>query len=1049
MRAPAGVQDFRSTPTGATSHVCISPEAFSQREKSAEAEACLAHLKEAARSDELFFPLPKVPKPHRPSGQSSRLRSRQRRIRRLHRHANELVTLVNALFIGSFDALSKVTNSRPVVSSPMVWAAHARTHRLLLREAGCFERRRREFESGFEAPTGGPSGIAALLKGDVACVYGGGGGPRQVPIVAALLSEPSTLTKVSLADSLPPEYQQLFSEEDNVIDPRGKSWSLKQDLEDQFAFVGGSYREFVAYLNRPDVSDLWEFVPAERVRAFCGLSAVLKKDGITQRKILMPGASNYWMLDVRGLAQQGLLGGGSLTQMLVKGDSLSVSQFDEESAFTRVEGPQWLRVWQGVPPVAARDVWERIHPDIRSSLHPADWVSGLYTRLAMGSTISCLIIIAINVFSVGRSLVASAKLRIDLSHPQSCASSLAKWAKDLLLISPQGPSFERWLARVRWCRTLPHRVFVGASIVLQPQQPLIAENVRSALDQCVQAALDFEHAAVESCLDIQCCPGCFHDPCCSSENVAIVHGITQLIENGNLDFLHIRLPMVGTSSPLAAYHALVYAVFWCQKMIDVGGAFVLEWERHGLSLVPPGCVGSDDARLLWLSFLKRVPRFRLGGSRTTIAGGPNVSGISAADHFTCISQWCNIEFERGSGPGVAHKDSRIRRLTAFSMISPELCDSGFAVLNEEGPKGNYVILSPLQSAFYLHVDDGIFACAGGGDSDDRADFVMNKCADDLEDLGFVVPSRSRASEKKVVVGYEPETSPARWRLGVKRSILLRNALVTLSSWMVVNVDVVASVLGVWVWGALLRRDLLSIPDSIFSFTSKLRGTTSVWWPSARREARAMASAVTLMIGDVGAPLAPVLLATDASGESEEDLGGFGVVASELTESELENVLRRCHCVARTISELSGDIRGLRDPSKELKATKPSTLLPHWIFEEDRWIDIGGGRWRSSEHITLLEYRTVIKALDWCVLTPELHRTTIIGLEDNMATAGACGKGRSPSWALNRLCRMKAARTLVAAIRWLSPWIQTAVMPADRLSRRLQSPGECPGNSAPP
>ena len=87
--------------------------------------------------------------------------------------------------------------------------------------------------------------------------------------------------------------------------------------------------------------------------------------------------------------------------------------------------------------------------------------------------------------------------------------------------------------------------------------------------------------------------------------------------------------------------------------------------------------------------------------------------------------------------------------------------------------------------------------------------------------------------------------------------------------------------GVWLWAVLVRRDLMSIPDTLFSFCEKLRGTSSVWWPLARREARAMAKAVTLIIGDVGSPIAPIILVTDASGRTDWDYGGYGVVARPL------------------------------------------------------------------------------------------------------------------------------------------------------------------------
>ena len=74
-----------------------------------------------------------------------------------------------------------------------------------------------------------------------------------------------------------------------------------------------------------------------------------------------------------------------------------------------------------------------------------------------------------------------------------------------------------------------------------------------------------------------------------------------------------------------------------------------------------------------------------------------------------------------------------------------------------------------------------------------------------------------------------------------------------------------ALLGIWLWLALLRRELFSIPQNIFKLIDTCADTTVNWWPSARRETVAMARSVLAMYADVGAPVPNVMMATDAMG----------------------------------------------------------------------------------------------------------------------------------------------------------------------------------------
>ena len=64
----------------------------------------------------------------------------------------------------------------------------------------------------------------------------------------------------------------------------------------------------------------------------------------------------------------------------------------------------------------------------------------------------------------------------------------------------------------------------------------------------------------------------------------------------------------------------------------------------------------------------------------------------------------------------------------------------------------------------------------------------------------------------------------------------------------------------------------------------------------------------------------------------------------------------------------------------------------------------------------------------------------------MATAGCMAKGRSPSPALNYLCRQRAAATLAARVTLVLPWTETSRMPADGVSR-FGLGAKAPGSSS--
>ena len=138
-------------------------------------------------------------------------------------------------------------------------------------------------------------------------------------------------------------------------------------------------------------------------------------------------------------------------------------------------------------------------------------------------------------------------------------------------------------------------------------------------------------------------------------------------------------------------------------------------------------------------------------------------------------------------------------------------------------------------------------------------------------------------------------------------------------------------------------------------------------------------------------------------------------------------------VGLTIARLS-DLEGVRRPEQPLYPTVPFTLLPDALFEPDRWKPLIWGKSQLHDHITLLEPRTVVKLLRRLSCFTELHDAAIFSLQDKRPTAGSMRKGRSPSYSLNRILRMRSGICLAAKFRTFLPWTESKKMPADALSR---------------
>ncbi len=375
------------------------------------------------------------------------------------------------------------------------------------------------------------------------------------------------------------------------------------------------------------------------------------------------------------------------------------------------------------------------------------------------------------------------------------------------------------------------------------------------------------------------------------------------------------------------------------------------------------------------------------------------------------------------------------RISSWSSRTSAASPSATVLLNESAARGRATIVEKGQTALYVHVDDGVVLAERGTG---LADEQVQGMSEALEAVGFDVPDRQRDGDLARIVGHEPEHSPARLRLPADRGALLQDSLRHLVSLASVDIDALRSLVGVWIWAALLRRDLLSIPGVIFRFMEQFEGQVVRWWKTARREAACMATAGAAFYTDLGAPLAPVIFATDAMGAGEVDAGGYGIVAKDVEEP----LARACFTLGRrpgySVTKLSGEFTGLRRAQQPILRRVSFSRMPKRLLDApaDDWKPVAWGRWLFSDHITLGETRSVVRLCRGLAQCASAHRYKVMSLQDNGATAGACAKGWSPAPALNFLLRQRTASLVAAEVSAMLPWVQTKVMPADGLSRLL-------------
>lgn len=1051
---------------------------------------------------------------------SCRLRLRQKRRLQIHRMLCGVVHTINALACGR---VAQLTTPMAEVGCRMkATAARSLALKHLREKVVEVARARRGL-----CLTGVREATATLLKSPPdADGYVRAQKVKQIPMMADRMVEPACTTSIDMLEVLPKEDAIYYGAESHVVEKFGKSEAIFRQIEERYGFIGGTLEEYIRYLGRDDVRGLWQWDLSSNIRATAGISCVLKKNGIDQRKLVMQCAANYMFSDPTTRADLGMSGGSAISRCFVLDDNVAVSACDEDSAFTHVRVPTWMSYWQAGPPVVAARAWHLLPLELRQQVEDPQtvFVSPRYLRLAMGGSHSVYILMRINLQHVGQALfnyatkllntnMASQAQRGDCSQEEGLVTDGV--TEDDVSLGDQdwvfrqqtrrqehgghsGYTVESWCEAVRRSQHTSERTFVVVHMFAGERRP---GDIQEFLEKQMDAAgLNLLMLSVDLA----------EDPLWDFRRPSTVHAMLELAEEGLIDVWiggppcstvarSRHVPLQGGPRPLRFRWALwgrgdlrphekerveeANDLFWmmCDAVSLRGGAYLMEHPADpGMDPYPsmwliPELVAMEERCNASRVHFHQCPFGGISPKLTTFSG--NVLGLDAVDGVRCPGesathvhgksigrapdgsfytrrlqtypaalceamalmtfktlQRMSAQHTGPTGALTSEDELPVPRVTAWSRWGNSV-RPGVVLLNEAVSRCQSLVIGEMQSAAYVHVDDTVFL-SSGTKNNLHSDVLLERTVEGLESVGFGVTQQVRSTEIEKVVGYEVVSAPAQFRLPLRKMVLLRQSLLEMAGQSKVSVDALRSLVGMWIFGSLLRRELLSIPHSIFHFMEEFDGEVAPWWESARCEARAMARLTPLMVLHLGSRILPMMFGTDAMGSTETDWGGYGIVASELQEDEMKILLKVGELPGRSIARLDG-LTGTKFPDRPLVPTVPFSRLPDQFFTPERWTAVDRGRWRYGDHITLGEARTVLKLLQRLASWPSVHGCAVFSLQDNQPTACSMAKGRSPSYSLNRILRQKAAVCLAARLRLFLPWTESAKQPADELSRKFE------------
>eukprot|EP00971_Amphidinium_carterae_P102476 2028582-Amphidinium_carterae.3 len=236
-------------------------------------------------------------------------------------------------------------------------------------------------------------------------------------------------------------------------------------------------------------------------------------------------------------------------------------------------------------------------------------------------------------------------------------------------------------------------------------------------------------------------------------------------------------------------------------------------------------------------------------------------------------------------------------------------------------------------------------------------------------------------------------------------------------------------LGHYTCCALLRREALAVPSSMYAFASKGFSSPVKLWESVLREARWMDALSPVLCHDMRSDWHAQVHCSDASDT------GYGVCAAWSDPGSLA-CIGRLDERWRFRTEEAVQARGLI-PVDLLFLRACRMLLPRNLSRR-----CFGRRWPTalqSKDICRLEGKALVMSVKHALRRPDCFRKHVVCLVDNMSLCLALNKGRACSMDLLSTCREVCCLSPFALIRVHVRWIPSELNPSDNPSRRLGRP----------
>ena len=181
---------------------------------------------------------------------------------------------------------------------------------------------------------------------------------RQLRLKADRMVEPEEGDpRVNRLGCLPPAGTAFYGEEKNLLSGIQPGRVLMSELERRYCFLGGEREAWIEYLLGCSLPhDVRDCAAENQVKAEISVSAVLKKDGHTQSKLIMAGAANFLWTDVKQRGSMGLGGSAAIRWLGTEDKEIEMAVLDESNSYSAVKTPRWLRFYFACPAVLAGEV---------------------------------------------------------------------------------------------------------------------------------------------------------------------------------------------------------------------------------------------------------------------------------------------------------------------------------------------------------------------------------------------------------------------------------------------------------------------------------------------------------------------------------------------------------------------------------------------------------------------------------------------------------------------------------------------------------------------